>query len=46
MLERLKRTVIEDGNVFAVLIDAVKYCSLGQVSLALYEAGGQCRRNM
>jgi methylmalonyl-CoA mutase len=46
MLEKLKQTVIEDGNVFAVLVDAVKYCSLGQISTALYEVGGQYRRSM
>jgi methylmalonyl-CoA mutase len=45
-LARLKQTVIENGNVFAVLIDAVRYCSLGQISAALYEVGGQYRRSM
>jgi len=46
MLAKLKQTVIEDGNVFAVLVDAVKYCSLGQISTALYEVGGHYRRSM
>ncbi len=46
MLAKLKQTVIEDGNVFAVLVDAVKHCSLGQISSALYEVGGQYRRSM
>ena len=46
MLERLRRTVIEDGNVFAVLMDAVRCCSLGQISNALYLVGGKYRRNM
>ncbi len=46
MLETLKQTVIDNGNVFAVLVDAVKYCSLGQISSALYEVGGQYRRSM
>jgi methylmalonyl-CoA mutase len=46
MLAKLKQTVIEDGNVFAVLVDAVKCCSLGQISGALYEVGGQYRRSM
>jgi len=46
MLEKLKQTVIEDGNVFAVLMDAVRCCSLGQISNALYEVGGQYRRSM
>jgi hypothetical protein len=46
MLEKLKQTVIEDGNVFAVLMDAVRNCSLGQISSALYAVGGQYRRSM
>ena len=46
MLERLKQTVIDNGNVFAVLMDAVRVCSLGQISAALYEVGGQYRRSM
>ena len=46
MLERLKQTVISNGNVFAVLIDAVRVCSLGQITAALYEVGGQYRRSM
>jgi methylmalonyl-CoA mutase len=46
MLEKLKQTVIDNGNVFAVLVDAVKCCSLGQISTALYEVGGQYRRSM
>ncbi len=46
MLERLKRAVIENGNVFAVLMDAVRCCSLGQITNALFEVGGQYRRSM
>ncbi|HQC78984.1 MAG TPA: methylmalonyl-CoA mutase family protein [Accumulibacter sp.] len=46
MLERLKQTVIDNGNVFAVLIDAVRLCSLGQITTALYDVGGQYRRSM
>jgi methylmalonyl-CoA mutase len=45
-LERLRRAVIDDRNVFAVLMDAVRVCSLGQISHALFEVGGQYRRNM
>jgi methylmalonyl-CoA mutase len=45
-LALLKQTVIENGNVFAVLVDAVKYCSLGQITTALYDVGGQYRRSM
>ena len=46
MLERLKRAVIEDRNVFEVLTDAVRCCSLGQITHALFEVGGQYRRSM
>ncbi|MBS1189196.1 MAG: Methylmalonyl-CoA mutase, N-terminal:Methylmalonyl-CoA mutase, C-terminal [Rhodocyclaceae bacterium] len=46
MLEKLRQTVIDDGNVFAVLMDAVRVCSLGQITGALYEVGGQYRRSM
>ncbi len=46
MLARLRQTVIENGNVFAVLVDAVRCCSLGQITGALYEVGGQYRRSM
>jgi methylmalonyl-CoA mutase len=45
-LERLKRAVIANENVFAVLMDAVRYCSLGQITNALFEVGGQYRRSM
>ncbi len=38
--------VIEDGNVFAVLVDAVKDCSSARSAGALYEVGGQYRRSM
>ncbi|MDA0225735.1 MAG: methylmalonyl-CoA mutase family protein, partial [Proteobacteria bacterium] len=46
MLECLQRAVIEDQNVFAVLMDAVRVCSLGQITHALFEVGGQYRRSM
>ncbi|MHB1427536.1 MAG: fused isobutyryl-CoA mutase/GTPase IcmF [Rhodocyclaceae bacterium] len=46
MLQKLRQTVIDNGNVFAVLVDAVRVCSLGQISGALYEVGGQYRRSM
>ncbi|WP_374691950.1 fused isobutyryl-CoA mutase/GTPase IcmF [Accumulibacter sp.] len=46
MLERLQRVVIDNGNVFAVLMDAVRVCSLGQITNALYAVGGQYRRSM
>ncbi len=45
-LKRLKQTAINNGNLFAELMETVKYCSLGQITNALYEVGGQYRRNM
>jgi methylmalonyl-CoA mutase len=45
-LENLKAVAINNGNIFAELMEAVKYCSLGQITHALYEVGGQYRRNM
>jgi len=46
MLKRLQQAVIDDENVFVVLMDAVRCCSLGQITSALFEVGGQYRRNM
>jgi len=46
MLERLRQAVIADENVFAVLMDAVRVCSLGQITHALFEVGGEYRRSM
>ncbi|MDE0703526.1 MAG: methylmalonyl-CoA mutase family protein [Rhodospirillaceae bacterium] len=46
MLERLREAVRRDDNVFAVLMDAVRVCSLGQITQALFEVGGKYRRNM
>ena len=45
-LERLRDAVIRNENVFAVLMEAVRCCSLGQITNALFEVGGQYRRNM
>jgi methylmalonyl-CoA mutase len=45
-LERLKQAVIHNENVFAVLMDAVRVASLGQITNALFEVGGQYRRSM
>ena len=46
MLARLKQAAIANENLFAVLVDAVRYCSLGQITTALFDVGGQYRRNM
>ena len=45
-LARLQRAAVEDGNTFEALMEACKTCTLGQLSRALYEVGGQYRRNM
>jgi methylmalonyl-CoA mutase len=45
-LKHLQQAVIENRNVFEVLMDAVRVCSLGQITNALFEVGGQYRRNM
>jgi methylmalonyl-CoA mutase len=42
----LKKAAIAGENLFESLMEAVKYCSLGQITEALYEVGGQYRRNM
>ncbi|MFG6114036.1 fused isobutyryl-CoA mutase/GTPase IcmF [Halobacillus sp. MO56] len=45
-LQRLKQVAASDGNIFAELMETVKVASLGQITNALYEVGGQYRRNM
>ncbi|MEX0769478.1 MAG: methylmalonyl-CoA mutase family protein [Balneolaceae bacterium] len=45
-LEELKRVALQDGNLFETLMETVKVASLGQISRALYEVGGEYRRNM
>jgi len=45
-LERLKKTAVSGGNIFKELMETVKVASLGQITKALYEVGGQYRRNM
>ncbi len=45
-LKRLKEAAINNTNLFAELMETVKYCSLGQITHALYEVGGQYRRSM
>jgi len=45
-LARLRQAAIANENVFAMLMEAVRCCSLGQITTALYEVGGQYRRNM
>ncbi|PPA69652.1 fused isobutyryl-CoA mutase/GTPase IcmF [Jeotgalibacillus proteolyticus] len=45
-LNRLKKSAVSGGNLFAELMETVKVASLGQITHALYEVGGQYRRNM
>ncbi len=45
-LNKIQQAVIRQENVFAVLMDASKYCTLGQITNALFEVGGKYRRNM
>jgi methylmalonyl-CoA mutase len=46
MLHRLQQKAIHNENIFEELMETVKYCSLGQITQALFEVGGQYRRNM
>ncbi len=45
-LEKLQKVVLAGENIFGELMDTVRYCSLGQITRALYDVGGQYRRNM
>jgi methylmalonyl-CoA mutase len=46
MLARLRDTALSGGNLFAVLMDAVRCCTLGEITQALFEVGGRYRRNV
>lgn len=46
VLTKLQHTAIQNQNIFAELMEVVKYCSLGQITNSLFEVGGQYRRNM
>ncbi len=46
MLKKLQQVALNNENIFAQLMETTKYCSLGQITHALYEVGGQYRRNM
>jgi methylmalonyl-CoA mutase len=45
-LARLKQVAREGGNLFEVMMNIVEYCTVGQVTQALFETGGKFRRNM
>jgi methylmalonyl-CoA mutase len=46
MVKRIQTVAIKNGNLFEELMETVKYCSLGEITNALYAVGGQYRRNM
>jgi len=45
-LKKLQAAAVANDDIFAVLMEATKYCSLGQLTAAMFEVGGQYRRNM
>jgi methylmalonyl-CoA mutase len=45
-LRNIQIAAIKNENLFAALMDACKVCTLGQITQALFEVGGQYRRNM
>ncbi|GAB2464275.1 Fused isobutyryl-CoA mutase [Hymenobacter qilianensis] len=45
-LKQLQQVAVQNGNLFEELMETVKFCSLGQITNALFEVGGQYRRNM
>ncbi|UOQ70762.1 hypothetical protein [Hymenobacter cellulosilyticus] len=45
-LKQIQQVAIQNDNLFAELMETVKYCSLGQITNALFEVGGQYRGNM
>ncbi|MGE5340144.1 MAG: methylmalonyl-CoA mutase family protein [Candidatus Omnitrophota bacterium] len=46
LLHELQQTAVQNRNIFETLMEVCKYCSIGQISHALYKVGGQYRRNM
>ncbi|MBA2422904.1 MAG: methylmalonyl-CoA mutase family protein [Chitinophagales bacterium] len=46
LISQLQQTAIQNGNMFESLMETTKYCSLGQITNALFDVGGQYRRNM
>ena len=46
LLSKLQEAAIQNQNIFGLLMDAAKVCSLGEITNALFEVGGQYRRNM
>ena len=46
VIEQVQQAAIQNKNIFEALMEATKVCSLGQITQALFEVGGQYRRNM
>ncbi|WP_339608532.1 methylmalonyl-CoA mutase family protein [uncultured Roseivirga sp.] len=46
LIKRIQSAAVQNQNIFEELMEASKYCSLGQITSALFEVGGQYRRNM
>ena len=46
MIDKVQQAAIQNKNIFSELMEAAKVCSLGQLTRALFEVGGQYRRNM
>jgi isobutyryl-CoA mutase len=46
LLRQMQQSAIQNANLFDTLMDVTKACSLGQITDALFEVGGQYRRNM
>jgi methylmalonyl-CoA mutase len=45
-LSKIQEAAVQQGNIFEHLMEATKICTLGQITEALFEVGGQYRRNM
>ena len=45
-IEKLKKASTQNQNIFEALMEATRHCSIGQITAALFEVGGQYRRNM
>ena len=45
-LQKIQKAAVQNENIFEVLMEAAKYCSLGQMTQTMFEVGGQYRRNM
>ena len=45
-LNKIQKAAVQNENIFEYLMEASKHCSLGQITDALFEVGGQYRRNM